>query len=88
MALSGHVEAGLRTYDLSAPFPEEMNRQAISKIAHVHFAPTLVAVQCLERDNVPLQHIHHTSTCIDLGLIVWCVLTDGIWFYSIDATSF
>lgn len=36
----GHVEAGLRTYDLDAPFPEEFNRQIVSKITRWHFAPT------------------------------------------------
>ena len=36
----GHVEAGLRTYDLDAPFPEEFNRQVASKITKWHFAPT------------------------------------------------
>ncbi len=36
----GHVEAGLRTYDMYAPFPEEFNRQAVSLIADCHFAPT------------------------------------------------
>ena len=36
----GHVEAGLRTHDMQAPFPEEFNRQVISKIARWHFAPT------------------------------------------------
>lgn len=36
----GHVEAGLRTYDLDAPFPEEFNRQIASKITKWHFAPT------------------------------------------------
>ncbi len=36
----GHVEAGLRTYNLHAPFPEEFNRQVTSKITHWHFAPT------------------------------------------------
>lgn len=36
----GHVEAGLRTYDLDAPFPEEFNRQIASKITRWHFAPT------------------------------------------------
>ena len=36
----GHVEAGLRTYDLSAPFPEEFNRQITSKVSRWHFAPT------------------------------------------------
>ena len=33
-----HVEAGLRTNDKSAPYPEELNRQLVSRIAHVHFA--------------------------------------------------
>ena len=33
-------EAGLRTFDTSAPFPEEMNRQLTGKIASLHFAPT------------------------------------------------
>ena len=36
----GHVEAGLRTHDINAPFPEEFNRQVASKIARWHFAPT------------------------------------------------
>lgn len=36
----GHVEAGLRTHDLRAPFPEEFNRQVTSRIAEWHFAPT------------------------------------------------
>lgn len=35
-----HVEAGLRTYDKKAPFPEELNRQLTSRIADIHFAPT------------------------------------------------
>ena len=37
----GHVEAGLRTFDLDSPFPEEFNRQIVSKIAKYHFAPTI-----------------------------------------------
>jgi len=36
----GHVEAGLRTNDIGAPFPEEFNRQVVSRIAKLHFAPT------------------------------------------------
>ena len=39
----GHVEAGLRTYDLSSPFPEEMNRQGVGILATLHFAPTQTA---------------------------------------------
>ena len=37
----GHIEAGLRTYDIYSPFPEEFNRQAVSIIAKYHFAPTI-----------------------------------------------
>ena len=36
----GHVEAGLRTYNLKAPYPEEFNRQITTKIANWHFTPT------------------------------------------------
>jgi UDP-N-acetylglucosamine 2-epimerase (non-hydrolysing) len=36
----GHIEAGLRTFNLESPFPEEFNRQIVSKIARWHFAPT------------------------------------------------
>lgn len=52
-----HVEAGLRTGDLSAPFPEEMNRRVISVMADLHFAPTAVAAAHLEREGVPSSRI-------------------------------
>ena len=39
----GHVEAGLRTYDVSSPYPEEFNRQAVDSIAQLHFAPTALS---------------------------------------------
>jgi UDP-N-acetylglucosamine 2-epimerase (non-hydrolysing) len=47
-----HVEAGLRTYDLAAPFPEEGNRQLISRIASLHCAPTALALQQLQQEQV------------------------------------
>ena len=43
----GHVEAGLRTHDIQAPFPEEYNRQSTGIIAHYHFAPTKLSQQNL-----------------------------------------
>lgn len=43
----GHVEAGLRTYQMDSPFPEEFSRQAVSIISKVHFAPTLRAKENL-----------------------------------------
>ena len=47
----GHVEAGLRTYRVRSPFPEEFNRQAVSVIADYHFAPTLYAKENLLREG-------------------------------------
>ncbi len=48
----GHIEAGLRTWNLDSPFPEELNRQVISRVASVHWAPTKKAVQNLEAEGV------------------------------------
>lgn len=46
-----HIEAGLRTYDLHSPFPEEMNRRINSVISQVHFAPTEAAKKNLVLEN-------------------------------------
>lgn len=48
----GHVEAGLRTYDLTSPFPEEGNRQIISRIAKYSWAPTERAYAALKSEGV------------------------------------
>lgn len=47
-----HVEAGLRTYQPSAPFPEELNRRAVALAADLHFAPTLAARANLEGERL------------------------------------
>ncbi len=60
----GHVEAGLRTYHMQAPFPEEYHRQAISLIADYHFAPTLHAKQNLIREGKPEASIHVTGNTV------------------------
>ena len=49
----GHVEAGLRTYNLQSPFPEEFNRQAVGIISRYHFAPTPLARSNLLREGKP-----------------------------------
>ncbi len=61
-----HVEAGLRTYNLDSPYPEEYNRQAISLTARYHFAPTGVARDNLLREGRPPASVYVTgNTGID-----------------------
>ena len=47
----GHVEAGLRTYDIYSPYPEEFNRQAVSIISQYNFAPTELSKQNLLKEG-------------------------------------
>jgi len=62
----GHVEAGLRTGDRYAPFPEEMNRRLAGALADIHFAPTATARDNLLRENIAAEHIYVTgNTVID-----------------------
>lgn len=61
-----HVEAGLRTYDLYSPFPEEFNRHTISVVAALHFAPTDLAKDNLLNERVDSKKIFVTgNTAID-----------------------
>ena len=62
----GHVEAGLRTYNLQAPYPEEFNRQAVSIVADWHFAPTPLSRENLIREGKRPERIFVTgNTVID-----------------------
>ncbi len=62
----GHVEAGLRTYNLESPYPEEFNRQAVSLMTHYHFAPTETAKQHLLAEGHAPETIYVTgNTAID-----------------------
>ena len=62
----GHIEAGLRTYNVYSPFPEEMNRQITSKIAKYHFSPTQLSQQNLLSEGVSEKNIFITgNTVID-----------------------
>ncbi len=64
--LVGHVEAGLRTYNLNSPFPEELNRQVTSKMAQLHFAPTAESKQNLLKEGFSENNISITgNTVID-----------------------
>lgn len=67
----GHVEAGLRTYDMYSPWPEEMNRQITGRIATYHFAPTFLSLQNLLSEGVNESRITVTgNTVIDALYIV------------------
>lgn len=62
----GHVEAGLRTYNIYSPYPEEFNRQSVSIIATYNFAPTELAKQNLIREGRNPETIYVTgNTAID-----------------------
>jgi UDP-N-acetylglucosamine 2-epimerase (non-hydrolysing) len=67
----GHVEAGLRTGDLTQPFPEELNRVLTTRLSALHFPPTCGAAENLRRENVPADRIVVTgNTGIDAVLQV------------------
>lgn len=62
----GHVEAGLRTYNIYSPYPEEFNRQAVSIIAKYNFAPTELARENLIKEGKASETIYVTgNTAID-----------------------
>lgn len=62
----GHVEAGLRTYNIYSPFPEEFNRQAVGLICKYHFAPTELAKKNLIAEGKDISTIYVTgNTVID-----------------------
>ena len=62
----GHVEAGLRTYNIASPYPEEFNRQAVSIISRFNFAPTALAKANLQSDGKSTDSIYVTgNTVID-----------------------
>lgn len=62
----GHVEAGLRTYNIYSPFPEEFNRQAVSLIAKYNFAPTELSKNALIKEGKNPDTIYVTgNTAID-----------------------
>ncbi len=66
----GHVEAGLRTYNIKSPFPEEFNRQLVSKIANVHFTPTALATNNLIKEGVISNSIKQVGNTV-IDALLW-----------------
>lgn len=71
-----HVEAGLRSYDIYEPFPEEVMRQMTSRVAQLHFAPTEKNRQALLKENIDDNKIHVVgNTVIDA---LFCLSEDTL----------
>lgn len=67
----GHVEAGLRTYDMYSPFPEEANRVLTGRLASVHFAPTQRNLENLKKEGIAEESVFVTgNTVVDALLEV------------------
>ncbi|MFN0046582.1 MAG: non-hydrolyzing UDP-N-acetylglucosamine 2-epimerase [Sphingorhabdus sp.] len=70
-----HVEAGLRSYDIYRPWPEEVNRKIIGSIADQHFAPTQVSASALKAEAVPDDNVFVTGNTV-IDALYW--ITDRI----------
>lgn len=68
----GHVEAGLRTYDIYSPWPEEMNRQITGRIATYNFAPTPLSKEHLLKENISNDKIVVTGNTV-IDALYWVV---------------
>jgi len=71
-----HVEAGLRTGNKYAPFPEEINRVLVTRLADVHFAPTRHARDALLAEGVPPGSVHVTGNTV-IDALQWSALRVG-----------
>lgn len=79
-----HIEAGLRTYNIYSPFPEEMNRQVTSKIANYHFAPTEESKQNLINELVKPEDILVTGNTVVDSLLFSSKEVDNFSNHEID----
>ena len=77
-----HVEAGLRTHDLLAPWPEELNRRVVSLAAALHCAPTERAGRTLAAEGISPSRIHVTGNTV-VDALLWTVERErrnaGVW---------
>lgn len=79
-----HVEAGLRTSDPRTPFPEEMNRRLVSRLASLHLAPTRLAARNLLREGIPRAAVRVTGNPV-VDALRWALrhapraLPEGTW---------
>ncbi|VVP53450.1 non-hydrolyzing UDP-N-acetylglucosamine 2-epimerase [Pseudomonas fluorescens] len=82
----GHVEAGLRTGNLRAPWPEEANRHLTGVIADLHFPPTTIEKENLLREGVPKANIEVTGNTVIDALMWMCThQTETNWHPAADS---
>src|SRR5438093_479925 len=81
----GHVEAGLRTGDMSQPFPEEMNRVLAGRLADLHFAPTSGAARNLLAEGIDQSRITVTGNS---GIDAVMYVRDGLESGKLPANGF
>ncbi|WP_432541461.1 non-hydrolyzing UDP-N-acetylglucosamine 2-epimerase [Kineococcus sp. SYSU DK002] len=67
-----HVEAGLRSGVATDPFPEELNRRLVARLARWHFAPTAPAAENLRREGVPVEDVEVTGNTV-IDNLLWVV---------------
>lgn len=75
----GHVEAGLRSGSMAAPFPEEGNRRLAGVLARWHFAPTEIAAKALEREGTPREAVHVVGNSVIDALLSLADRADLPW---------
>lgn len=75
----GHVEAGLRSGDMAAPFPEEGMRRLTAVLTRWHFAPTEAAQTSLFREGVPRENVHLVGNTVIDALLEMAGRTDLPW---------
>lgn len=81
-----HVEAGLRSYNIFSPYPEEVNRRCISTLADFHFVPTNLALKNLQKEHFPAAAAHVTgNTVVDALLRVKRALKGSQTVHSLSA---
>jgi len=68
----GHIEAGLRTYNMYSPWPEEINRQLTSRIAKYHFSPTNISKNNLLNEGINKENIFITGNTV-IDALFWVI---------------
>lgn len=68
----GHIEAGLRTHHRESPFPEEMHRALIGRLAALHFCPTQTAKDNLLKEGIPEKHLFITGNTV-IDALYWAL---------------